>query len=62
MWRDVGLGDWLFEIDPTTGDQIAAKLLALHRNQKATTELVRKAQFRVAERRARMAAAIQLPA
>jgi len=61
MWRDVGLGDWLFEVDPATGDQIAAKLLSLHREQKAGAALVRKAQSRVAERRARMAATLQLP-
>jgi hypothetical protein len=32
MWRDVGLGDWLFEIDAATGEQIAERLLALHRD------------------------------
>lgn len=26
MWRDVGLNDWLFEIDDTTGEQVAARL------------------------------------
>ncbi|HVE42095.1 MAG TPA: polysaccharide pyruvyl transferase family protein [Planctomycetota bacterium] len=36
MWRDVGLGDWLFEIDAATGDQIAERLLSLHRDPEAT--------------------------
>ncbi|MGV3719955.1 MAG: polysaccharide pyruvyl transferase family protein [Actinomycetota bacterium] len=58
MWRDVGLGEWLFEVDPSTGDQIAAKLLAIRRNKKRSQELVEKARARVAERRARMASAI----
>lgn len=26
MWRDFGLNDWIFEIDSTTGDQVAARL------------------------------------
>ena len=49
MWRDVGLGDWLFEIEGATGEQIAARLLALHRNRQAT-------QTTVAETRAFTAA------
>lgn len=28
MWRDVGLSDWIFEIDAATGDDIAKPLLA----------------------------------
>jgi len=44
MWRDVGLGDWLLEIDDTTGDQIAKKLLELHRHPKQTAEAVSKAR------------------
>ena len=28
MWRDVGLSDWIFEIDAATGDAIARPLLA----------------------------------
>lgn len=31
MWRDVGLDDWLFEIDAATGEQIAERLVAIHR-------------------------------
>jgi polysaccharide pyruvyl transferase WcaK-like protein len=36
MWRDVGLADWLFEIDAATGEQIAERLLALHHDAEGT--------------------------
>uniref|UniRef100_A0A7C4QLJ3 Polysaccharide pyruvyl transferase family protein n=1 Tax=Schlesneria paludicola TaxID=360056 RepID=A0A7C4QLJ3_9PLAN len=29
MWRDVGLTEWIFEIDDTTGEQVAAKLMEI---------------------------------
>jgi polysaccharide pyruvyl transferase WcaK-like protein len=32
MWRDVGLTDWIFEIDDTTGEQVAAKLMEIARD------------------------------
>lgn len=44
MWRDVGLKDWLFEIDDTTGDPIAARLLALHRDAEGTAAAVTRAR------------------
>ena len=44
MWRDVGLQEWLFEIDAATGESIAERLLALHRNGSLTRESVAKAQ------------------
>jgi polysaccharide pyruvyl transferase WcaK-like protein len=30
MWADLGLADWLFEIDETDPEQVAARLLAIH--------------------------------
>lgn len=36
MWRDVGLGEWLFEIDETDGAAIAARTVALVGNAEAT--------------------------
>jgi len=36
MWRDVGLGDWLFEIDSSSGEQIAERLLSIHRDGEGT--------------------------
>lgn len=44
MWRDVGLGEWLFEIDASTGEQIAERLVSMHRNPdrtRSTTERAR---------------------
>lgn len=35
MWRDIGLKDWIFEIDETTGDQIARALLRVHNDYPA---------------------------
>lgn len=29
MWRDVGLNDWIFEIDQTTGEEIASRLIEI---------------------------------
>lgn len=55
MWRDVGLGDWLFEIDPATGEQIADRLLQIHRSPELASARVRKAQQFVADRGSRMA-------
>ncbi len=54
MWRDVGLGDWLFEITETTGDEIAQRLLAMHADRESKTERFQAAQQRVEERTSRM--------
>ncbi|MES2277263.1 MAG: polysaccharide pyruvyl transferase family protein [Bacteroidota bacterium] len=35
MWRDVGLGDWYFEIEETPGSQIANMLMEIHHNYDA---------------------------
>ncbi|WP_052733022.1 polysaccharide pyruvyl transferase family protein [Hymenobacter terrenus] len=32
MWRDVGLADWIFEVDTSTGAQIASRVLEIHGN------------------------------
>jgi polysaccharide pyruvyl transferase WcaK-like protein len=32
MWRDIGLADWLFEIDKCTGNEIAETLLGIQAN------------------------------
>jgi polysaccharide pyruvyl transferase WcaK-like protein len=36
MWRDIGLHDWIFEIDDTTGKQIADRLLEIGRDLPAS--------------------------
>ncbi len=50
MWRDVGLQDWLFEIDAATGDQIAERLLALQGDVERTAATVAKARAYTAAR------------
>ena len=44
MWRDVGLGEWLFEIDEATGEGIAARLLEIHRSPDAVRQAVARAR------------------
>jgi polysaccharide pyruvyl transferase WcaK-like protein len=44
MWRDVGLGDWLFEIDASTGEEIAARLVSMHRDPQRTDAVVARAR------------------
>lgn len=58
MWRDVGLNQWLFEIDPATGAQIGERLLQIQHEPDASATQVRKAQQLVAARGERMAAAL----
>lgn len=50
MWRDVGLGDWLFEIDDATGDAISERLLTLVREAEATKSKIAKAREFIAKR------------
>lgn len=50
MWRDVGLGDWLFEIDEAKGSAIAARLLELHRSRDKTSMTLAKARSYVRQR------------
>ena len=50
MWRDVGLGEWLFEIESTTGEQVASRLLEIHGDPRLAKERVARAQKSTAER------------
>lgn len=58
MWRDVGLGDWLCEVEETTGEQLAARLLRLHREPDQTRAAVARARAFAAERGRAMIAAL----
>jgi len=58
MWRDVGLQDWLFEIDDATGEQIAEKLLDLQGQPERTAATVAKAREFTSERGRAMMAAV----
>lgn len=59
MWRDVGLENWIFEIDSASGADIAARLLEIHHNAEAAVQRVAGARAYIAERGERMAAAIK---
>ncbi|MNK51770.1 Polysaccharide pyruvyl transferase [compost metagenome] len=43
MWSDIGLSDWLFEIDTTTGAQIGDTLMEIHKNYDAAKGKLQKA-------------------
>jgi polysaccharide pyruvyl transferase WcaK-like protein len=40
MWKDVGLGDWFFEVDTTSGDELARTVLGMHANPAAARRKV----------------------
>lgn len=50
MWSDVGLGDWLFDVDAASGEAIAARLLAIHQAGAAARRTAAKARAFTAER------------
>lgn len=58
MWRDVGLGNWIFEIDDSTGRQIAERLVEIGRDLPAARKLAEKARAFARERMAAMVAEI----
>jgi hypothetical protein len=47
MWRDVGLGDWFFEMDNADGPTIRDRLLAIVRDPASAAERVRTIMARV---------------
>ncbi len=50
MWRDIGLKDWIFEIDDATGEQIAAALLKIHTDSAETQATLDRAMRFVKQR------------
>ncbi len=50
MYYDLGLGDWTFEIEQTTGQQITDRLMEVTKNYKAAQQNVRKALANVDDR------------
>ncbi len=50
MWADIGLGVWLFEIDFTSGNQIADTLMDIHKNYGKALKKVEKAKEFVVRR------------
>ena len=60
MWRDVGLGDWLFEAEKTTGEEIAAALLGIARDGEVARANVKKTNQRTADAGRAMVAAMSI--
>ena len=58
MWRDIGLTDWIFEIDESTGEQIGQRVVAVGRDLSAARETAAKARRFAHERMAAMIGAI----
>lgn len=58
MWRDIGLHDWIFEIDQTAGKDIADRLLTIARDLPGARATVARARGYAGERMAAMMAAI----
>ena len=59
MFRDIGLGDWLFEIDFTAGIQIFNALKEIHEHYPKALKKVEKAQQIVLKRQQATMAHIQ---
>lgn len=58
MWYDLGMTDWVFEMDETSGSQIAARLVQIGRDLPAAREAAAKARALAHEKMAAMVAAI----
>lgn len=58
MWYDLGMEDWVFEIDASTGKQIAERVVAIGRDLPAARLSAAKARDRAGERMKAMIAAI----
>jgi len=59
MWRDVGLNSWLFEIDRSTGEEIAARLLDIGSDPDAARNTARNARAFAQKQMRQMVQAIQ---
>lgn len=62
MYRDIGAGDWFFEVDETTGDQLWQRLETIVRNPGAAKAKVRSILATVAKRQQRMVEAVRAAA
>ena len=59
MWRDVGLARWLFEIDTSSGEQIAERVVGIGRDLPAARRVAERARAFARERMAVMIGAIR---
>jgi hypothetical protein len=58
MWYDLGMNDWVFEIDDTSGEQIGDCLLKIARDFPAAGQAAARARAYAQERMSAMIAAI----
>jgi polysaccharide pyruvyl transferase WcaK-like protein len=59
MWRDVGLSDWIFEVDSTRGEQITERLMAVHTDYPAALKKLAIARAFVKKRQQEMAREVE---
>lgn len=59
MYRDFGAGEWLFEVDETSGEQLWSSLETIHRNPAAAREKVKSIMSTVDGLQKRMVAALR---
>jgi len=50
MWNDVGLGDWYFPIEETTGEQVAAQVMRIHQDSMAAQRYLQAAMTSIEKR------------
>jgi hypothetical protein len=50
MWRDIGLKEWIFEIEETSGATIAEALISVHRDYRAAQRKLKQAMSFVQQR------------
>jgi polysaccharide pyruvyl transferase WcaK-like protein len=59
MWRDLGLDEWIFEIEDTTGEQLAQTVMAIHADPAAARDYVEQAMAFVRQRQAESMAVVR---
>ena len=59
MWRDIGLERWLFEIDDSSGKEIADRVVDIGKNLPAARKITEAARELAHQRMAEMVAAIE---
>ena len=59
MYRDLGAGDWFFEVDETDGAQLWSRLSAIHRDPAAARTQARAIRANAEARQARMVAVVR---
>jgi hypothetical protein len=59
MYRDFGSGEWFFEVDETSGEQLWSRLEAIHRNPAKAKSQVRSIMRTVEAGQKRMVDAVR---